>query len=173
MIKEVKLIRNKQYSNKLKIFYFEEKKVKLRGYIAFHHTKGVFSTGGTRLYNYKNKNDALTDVLRLAKAMNSKCCISGVPFSGGKAVIIGTADLKSINFLRSYAKIIDTFKGKFTTGTDVGISDEDTRRRNQTADLPAGRFLSARRIAISGAPPFVLGGASREPALGPGTRRQN
>jgi glutamate dehydrogenase/leucine dehydrogenase len=127
MIKEIKPIHNKQYSGHEKVFYFENKKVKLRGYIAWHNTVRGPATGGTRLYKYKNDNEALADVLRLSKAMTYKCTIADVPFGGSKVVIIGTPDQKSKEFLKSYAQIIDSFKGKFTTGTDVGISDADTK----------------------------------------------
>lgn len=127
MIKEIKPIHHKQYSNHEKIFYFEDKKVKLRGYIACHNTARGPATGGTRLYKYKNDNEALTDVLRLSKAMTYKCAIADVPFGGSKVVIIGTPNQKSKKFLKSYAQIIDSFKGKITTGTDVGISDMDTK----------------------------------------------
>ncbi|MFA6000139.1 MAG: Glu/Leu/Phe/Val dehydrogenase dimerization domain-containing protein [Candidatus Paceibacterota bacterium] len=127
MIKEIKPKNNKQYSGHEKVFYFEDKKVGLRGYVAWHNTVGGPATGGTRLYDYKKTSDALSDVLRLSKAMTYKGVISGVPFGGGKAVIIGIPAQKTKEFLKSYAKVIDSFKGKFTTGTDVGISDDDTK----------------------------------------------
>ncbi len=127
MIKEINATKHKEYAGHEKVFYFEDKKVKLCGYIALHNTKKGPATGGTRLYKYKNKNEALSDVLRLSKAMTYKAAIAGVPFGGGKAVIMGTEKQKTKNFLGSYAKIIDSFKGKYTTGTDVGISDEDTK----------------------------------------------
>ncbi len=127
MIQEIKPIKHKDYSDHEKVFYFEDPKVGLRGYIAWHSTVTGPATGGTRLYTYKNDTDALGDVLRLSKAMTYKCAISGVPFGGGKAVIIGTPNLKSKEFLTSYAKVIHSLKGKYTTGTDVGISDTDTK----------------------------------------------
>lgn len=127
MIKEIKPIHHKDYRGHEKVFYFEDKKVKLRGYIAWHSTKTGPATGGTRLFKYKNDDEALADVLKLSRAMSYKCAISGVPFGGGKAVIMGTEALKSKEFLKSYAKIIDSFNGKYTTGTDVGINDEDTK----------------------------------------------
>lgn len=126
MIKEIKPTKNKQYSDHEKVFYFEDPKVKLKGFIAMHNTNRGPVTGGTRLYKYKNKNDALTDVLRLSRAMTYKCAIADVPFGGSKVVIMGTQNQKSKNFLKSYAKIINSFNGKLTTGTDVGISDQDT-----------------------------------------------
>ena len=127
MIKEIKPTRNKEYSGHEKVFYFGNKKTKLKGYVAWHNTVNGPATGGTRLYGYKSDNEALGDVLRLSKAMTYKCAIAGVSFGGGKAVIMGTPEKKSKEFLKSYAKIIDSFNGKFTTGTDVGISDADTK----------------------------------------------
>ena len=101
MIKEIKPVNHKQYFGHEKVFYFEDKKVGLYGYIALHSTVRGPATGGTRLYKYKNKNEALGDVLRLSKAMTYKCAIADVPFGGGKAVIMGTPSQKSKEFLKS------------------------------------------------------------------------
>ena len=127
MIKEIHPIKNKYYDQHEKVFYFEEKKVGLKGFIAWHNTKQGPATGGTRLFSYKNKSEALIDVLKLSRAMTYKCAISGVPFGGGKAVIMANQKQKNKPFLKAYANIINSFSGKYTTGTDVGISDEDTK----------------------------------------------
>lgn len=126
MIKEINVKKYTSYSNHEKVFYFEDKSVKLKGFIAWHNTKLGPATGGTRLYPYSSKDKAIDDVLRLSESMTYKCAIAGVPFGGGKVVIIGNKKIKNNEFLLSYAKIIDSFNGKCTTGTDVGISDSDT-----------------------------------------------
>lgn len=126
MIKEINVSKNKYYDGHERVFYFEEKNVGLRGYIALHNTKNGPATGGTRLYPYRSKKEALEDVLKLSKAMTYKCIFSGVKFGGGKAVIIASPRDKNEDVLRAYANFIKSFKGKYTTGTDVGISDADT-----------------------------------------------
>lgn len=126
MIKEINAKKYPSYAGHEKVFYFEDKSVKLKGFVAWHNTKFGPATGGTRLYPYTSKNKAIDDVLRLSEAMTYKCVMAGVPFGGGKNVIIGDVNLKNKKFLSAYARVIDSFKGKCTTGTDVGISDEDT-----------------------------------------------
>lgn len=125
MIKEINAKNHPSYAGHEKVFYFEDKPTKLKGFIAWHNTKLGPATGGTRLFNYSSKKEALGDVLRLSEAMTYKCAISDLPFGGGKNVIIGTKKLKNNEFLSAYARIINSFDGKCTTGTDVGISDED------------------------------------------------
>jgi leucine dehydrogenase len=125
MIKEINAKNHPSYAGHEKVFYFEDKPTKLKGFIAWHNTKLGPATGGTRLFNYSSKKEALKDVLRLSEAMTYKCAVSGLPFGGGKNVIIASKNLKNDKFLSAYAKIIDSFKGRCTTGTDVGISDED------------------------------------------------
>ena len=126
MIKEINVKKYKAYAGHEKVFYFEDKPTKLKGFIAWHNTKFGPATGGTRLYPYISKSFAIDDVLRLSEAMTYKCVMAGVPFGGGKNVIIGNVNFKNKRFLSAYAKIIDSFNGKCTTGTDVGISDLDT-----------------------------------------------
>jgi leucine dehydrogenase len=125
MIKEINVKNHQAYAGHEKVFYFEDKSTKLKGFLAWHNTKFGPATGGTRLYNYASEKEAINDVLRLSEAMTYKCAISDLPFGGGKTVIIGNKKLKNEKYLSAYAKIIDSFKGKCTTGTDVGISDAD------------------------------------------------
>ncbi|MEA3399112.1 MAG: Glu/Leu/Phe/Val dehydrogenase dimerization domain-containing protein [Patescibacteria group bacterium] len=126
IIKEIDVKKHPSYDGHEKVFYFEDKNVNLRGFVAWHNTKLGPATGGTRLYPYTSDEEALDDVLRLSKAMSSKCAIADIPFGGGKAVIIGDKNFKNENFLKSYAEVINSFDGKYTTGTDMGISDKDT-----------------------------------------------
>jgi leucine dehydrogenase len=45
--------------------------------------------GGTRFWAYASDEEARLDALRLARGMSYKNALAGLPFSGGKAVIIG------------------------------------------------------------------------------------
>lgn len=125
-IKEIDASANSFFKNHTKVLFFEDTTTNLRGYIAIHTDSFGPATGGTRYYPYTKDEDALSDVLRLSEAMTYKCILSGVPFSGGKAVIIGDPkESKTPELLQAYASIIDSLHGTYTTGTDVGISDED------------------------------------------------
>ena len=98
----------------------------LRAIIAIHDTTLGPALGGTRMWPYESEASALRDVLRLASGMSLKNALAGIPYGGGKAVIIGDPKKdKTPELLRSYAHYINRFNGRFITGEDVGIRVED------------------------------------------------
>lgn len=108
--------------------YIFDEESKLEGYIAIHNTKLGPAVGGTRMFPYKSREQALNDVLLLSRAMTYKCAVADVNFGGGKTVIIGDPlVVKTKGLLKSYALEIDRLKGKFYTGEDVGISEADVQ----------------------------------------------
>ncbi|HSA56537.1 MAG TPA: Glu/Leu/Phe/Val dehydrogenase dimerization domain-containing protein, partial [Gemmatimonadaceae bacterium] len=60
-----------------------------RGIIAIHDTTLGPALGGTRFWNYATDEEAIRDVLRLARGMTYKNAVAGLNLGGGKAVIIG------------------------------------------------------------------------------------
>ena len=60
-----------------------------RGIIAIHDTTLGPALGGTRFWNYQSEEEAVFDVLRLARGMTYKNAVAGLNLGGGKAVIIG------------------------------------------------------------------------------------
>lgn len=118
----------REYDEHSDVFEFVNEEVGLRGYIAIHRKRGKLSTGGTRFFDYASDHDALRDVLRLSAAMTSKCVVAGLPYGGGKAVIIGDPKkIKSEALLIAYAEIISMLQGAFFTGEDVGMTEEDVQ----------------------------------------------
>jgi len=100
----------------------------LQGFIAVHNTFLGPALGGTRLWKYANKEEALKDALKLSKSMTYKCAIAGLPFGGGKGVIIynpGTTDLEQV--LQLYAEKVSLLNGRFYTGEDVGMTEENVQ----------------------------------------------
>src|SRR2546430_12536464 len=61
----------------------------LRAIIAIHSTALGPAAGGCRMWPYATTADAVCDALRLSRGMSYKNALAGVPFGGGKAVIIG------------------------------------------------------------------------------------
>ena len=61
----------------------------LRAIIAVHSTTLGPAVGGCRMFPYVSEDDALHDVLRLSRGMTYKSALAGLPFGGGKSVIIG------------------------------------------------------------------------------------
>ena len=76
------------------LVFCNDSSVGLKAIISMHSTALGPATGGCRMWDYKNEEDALTDVLRLSKGMTYKAAISGLNWGGGKAVIIGDSRSK-------------------------------------------------------------------------------
>jgi leucine dehydrogenase len=104
----------------------------LRAIIAIHSTALGPALGGTRFYPYRTEEDALVDVLRLAKGMTYKAAAAGLDLGGGKAVIIGDPKrIKNEELLRAYGRFVETLGGRYITAEDVGtaLEDMDTVKR--------------------------------------------
>jgi leucine dehydrogenase len=98
----------------------------LKAIIAIHSTALGPALGGTRFYPYRSEEDALVDVLRLAKGMTYKAAAAGLDLGGGKAVIIGDPRRsKTEELLRSYGRFVGTLGGRYITAEDVGTALED------------------------------------------------
>jgi leucine dehydrogenase len=96
------------------------------GLIAIHSTRLGPAIGGTRFWQYRSEDEAINDVLRLARGMTYKNALAGVPFGGGKSIILkneGTIDREAI--FRAHGRFVETFGGRYITAEDVGTSPED------------------------------------------------
>ena len=65
-----------------------DKEAGLRSFIAIHDRTLGPSLGGVRIWPHKTEDAAITDVLRLSRAMTYKSAVAGLPLGGGKAVIM-------------------------------------------------------------------------------------
>lgn len=109
------------------VVFFYDKESGLKAIIAIHDTTLGPALGGTRLWSYYSEEEALIDALRLAKGMSYKASISGIDVGGGKAVIMAKPEQKTEALLRAHGRFVETFKGRFITGEDVGIGIEDAK----------------------------------------------
>ncbi len=115
-----------EFDNHELVSYFNDSETGLRGFVAIHNSNLGPAVGGTRYFNYKSKEEALRDVLRLSEAMTYKCALAGAPHGGGKAVIMANPKFpKTTKFLNAFAGQINLLKGSFYTGEDVGITQQD------------------------------------------------
>jgi leucine dehydrogenase len=97
-----------------------------KGIIAIHNTTLGPALGGTRFWNYNSDEEAIVDVLRLARGMTYKAAVAGLNLGGGKAVIIG--DNKTTRremIFRSHGRFVESLGGRYYTAEDVGTSVED------------------------------------------------
>ena len=98
----------------------------LRCIIAIHSTALGPGLGGTRFRAYEDDDDALTDVLRLSRAMTLKSACAGIDHGGGKAVILGDPEeLRSEELLRAYGRMIASLGGRYVTACDIGTTPDD------------------------------------------------
>lgn len=98
----------------------------LQAIIAIHSTTLGPALGGTRFFPYQREQDALRDVLRLARGMTYKSAAAGLDLGGGKAVIIGDPALvKTERLLRAFGRVVDSLGGRYVTAEDVGTNTAD------------------------------------------------
>ena len=108
------------------VVFCQDNDTGLKAIIAVHDTTLGPALGGTRMWSYKNEQDALQDVLRLSRGMSLKAAISGLDLGGGKAVIIGDARTDKTEYLmRKFGQCVDSLGGKYITAEDVGMSTKD------------------------------------------------
>lgn len=97
----------------------------LEAYIAIHSTTLGPALGGVRMYPYLSEEEALEDVLRLAKAMTYKASLAELGLGGGKSVIISKPDINRSRVLEAFSAVVDYLKGEYIVAEDVGTSVED------------------------------------------------
>ena len=108
------------------VVYCSDDQSGLRAIIAIHSTALGPALGGTRFYPYRTEQEALCDVLRLARGMTYKAAAAGLDLGGGKAVIIGDPRRdKTEELLRAYGRYVETLGGRYITAEDVGTALED------------------------------------------------
>jgi len=117
------LVETHDYEN---ILFCQEKTLGLKAIIVIHNTTLGPAAGGIRMYPYQNEEDAVKDAVRLARGMTYKNAAAGLPFGGGKCVIIGDPKKdKTEGMLRVLARFIHRLGGLFLTGIDVGTTLQD------------------------------------------------
>src|SRR5436190_20804280 len=108
------------------VVFFHDPPTGLRAIVAIHSTTLGPALGGTRFYPFDSEEDALRDVLRLARGMTFKAAAAGLDLGGGKAVIIGDPKrIKTEELLRAYGRFIETLGGRYITAEDIGTSRSD------------------------------------------------
>jgi leucine dehydrogenase len=115
----------------------------LKAIIAVHNTNRGPALGGCRMWPYASEDEALTDVLRLARGMTYKSALADLPYGGGKSVIIGDPRRdKSEALFRAMGRFVEQLGGRYTIAEDVGISVADVeimaRETGHVAGIAAG-----------------------------------
>ena len=117
------LMETHDYEN---ILFCQEKTLGLKAIIVIHDTTLGPAAGGIRMWPYQNEQDAIQDAVRLARGMTYKNAAAGLPFGGGKCVIIGDPKKdKTEGLLRAMGRFIHRLNGLFLTGIDSGTTIQD------------------------------------------------
>jgi leucine dehydrogenase len=105
------------------LVFCQEKQLGLQAIIAVHDTTLGPAAGGVRVLPYRSEDDAIEDVLRLARGMTYKAAVAGVHLGGGKCVVrADAAQDKSEALLRALGRFIQRLGGLYIAGEDVGTT---------------------------------------------------
>jgi len=111
----------------------------LNAIIAVHDTTLGPAAGGCRMHPYATFEAALDDVKKLARGMTYKNALAGLPFGGGKSVIIGDPKTgKRDAMWRAFAEGLNELNGRYWTAEDVGTTPDDMRTMHQTSPFVTG-----------------------------------
>jgi leucine dehydrogenase len=131
------------------VAFGDDARTSLRAIIAIHSTTLGPAAGGCRMWPYGTTTEAVADVLRLSRGMSYKNAMAGLPFGGGKAVIIGDSRKgKTPELFEAFGRLVDSLGGRYVTAEDVGTT---------TADM-ANVARATRYVAGLGAAPGQAGG---------------
>lgn len=137
------------------VYNFEDDATGVKAIIAVHSTTLGPAAGGCRALRYENYNDAVEDALRLSEGMAYKNALAGLPFGGGKAVIMLPSNADAPDFDRTrmfetFGRWVQSLDGAYVTAEDVGCSVQDMQAVGHATKYVAG--LPARPGLAGGNP---------------------
>lgn len=101
----------------------------LQAIIAIHCSSRGPALGGTRFLPYKSSSEAIADAIRLARGMSYKSACAGLPYGGGKAVLIAPPQaIDRSAYFAAYGRFIGSLGGQFITAVDMGTTVADMDR---------------------------------------------
>jgi leucine dehydrogenase len=133
-----------QSSNVETLHFIVDPETGLKAVIAIQNSKKGPALGGCRYLAYVDEESAIEDAIRLAQNMSYKAVLAGLPFGGGKAVIMRPAHVPNRAALfESFGRFIETLDGRYITAVDSGTSSADMdciaqRTQHVTSTTEAG-----------------------------------
>jgi leucine dehydrogenase len=113
--------------------------------VAVHSTALGPALGGCRMWSYATLEEAVTDALRLSRAMTLKAAVAGLPLGGGKSVICLPAGASAPTgaereaILHDFAEALELLDGSYITAEDVGTHSSDMALLAQWTSHVVGR----------------------------------
>ena len=117
---------NAEFDSHKSIHQYHDQPSGLYAIVAIHSTALGPAAGGCRLWQYPDEDAALTDALRLSRGMTYKNAIAGLPFGGGKAVVLAQqGQQKTQGLFEAFGRFVDSLQGQYVTAEDVGVTTGD------------------------------------------------
>lgn len=111
--------------------------------VAIHSTVRGPALGGTQIRVYPTLDAAVSEACNLAEAMSLKTAVAGLPFGGGKAVLIGDpTTIKTPELFVDYAALLNALRGRYITAADVGSTQADMDALSDHTRFVAGTSVS-------------------------------
>jgi leucine dehydrogenase len=143
-----------EFDDHERVCHVRDARAGLSAIVAIHRGRGGMAAGGVRFRPYASETDALTDVLRLSRAMTYKNVLADLPLGGAKSVILGDpARDKTPALLRAFGRVVESFAGAYMCGPDIGTTADDM---DVIAEETAHVGATNRQMGSSG-PPTALG----------------
>ncbi|MBC6315164.1 Glu/Leu/Phe/Val dehydrogenase [Listeria grandensis] len=121
------------------VVFCHDKVSGLKAIIAIHDTTLGPALGGCRMWPYETEEEALEDVLRLARGMTHKNAAAGLNLGGGKTVIIGDPRKdKSEAMFRALGRYVESLNGRYIIAEDVGTTVSDMDMIHEETDYVTG-----------------------------------
>ncbi len=134
------------YDGHERVVFASDPGADLRAIIAIHDTSLGPAAGGCRMWPYASEVEALSDVLRLSRAMSYKNALAGLPLGGGKTVVIAAPGSPGREArLLSLAAQIELLGGAYWTAEDVGVGADDVEILARGTRYVFGRTRGASR----------------------------
>jgi leucine dehydrogenase len=143
-----------------KVVRCRDQKSGLHALIAVHDTTLGPALGGMRMLPYPSEDEALFDVLRLARGMTYKSAVAETGLGGGKSVILGDPkQAKTPELFRAMGRFVDSLGGRYIAAEDMNIDIPDLNRVRQETRWVTGL---SRESGSSGNPsPYTALGCVR------------
>lgn len=115
-----------EFDNHENAFFINDADTNLRAVICVHSTKLGPALGGCRFWHYAADTDAVTDAMRLSRAMTYKAAIAGLRLGGGKSVVLlKKGQTKTPEMLRALGRAVAQLQGHYVVAQDVGATEDD------------------------------------------------
>lgn len=142
-----------------KVVHVRDDDAGLNAIISVHDVTLGPACGGCRIRPYESFDAALDDVKRLSRGMTFKNALGGIPFGGGKAVIVADPKKdKTPALFRAFGEALNSLDGLYYTAEDSGVSEHDLEFTREVSKYVGGISVDG----IGGNPsPFTARGVWR------------